>query len=142
MFGMGFAEIILVVIVAIIFLGPDKLPQAMVDIAKFFRAFKKTISDAKESLDREISLNEIKEEALSYKKSLEEGAQSLTKGITLDDLDPVLDSEVKNKISQGQKVSAEDRERVQKRLLEQEQKPATPATDIDFKNAAETTKES
>ena len=29
MFGMGFFEIVVIVIVAIIFLGPDKLPQAL-----------------------------------------------------------------------------------------------------------------
>lgn len=41
MFGMGFFEILVVLIVAIIFLGPEKFPQAVVDIVKFFRAVKK-----------------------------------------------------------------------------------------------------
>ncbi len=35
MFGMGFMEIILIAIVAIIALGPEKLPGTMVQIAKF-----------------------------------------------------------------------------------------------------------
>ena len=34
MFGIGFTELVLIAIVAILFLGPDKLPQAMVEIAK------------------------------------------------------------------------------------------------------------
>ena len=37
MFGMGFFEIVVIVIVAIIFLGPDKLPQAIVDVVKFLK---------------------------------------------------------------------------------------------------------
>ncbi len=37
MFGMGIGEILLIAIVAVLFLGPDKLPSTMVDIAKFFR---------------------------------------------------------------------------------------------------------
>ncbi len=82
MFGMGFFEIIMVVVVAIIFLGPDKLPQAMVDVAKFFRTFKKTMEDAKESLEREINLNKIKEEALAYKNSITQGTQELTQSLT------------------------------------------------------------
>lgn len=146
MFGMGFAEIILVAVVAIIFLGPDKLPQAMVDIAKFFRAFKKTIAEAKDSLDREISISEIKQEALSYKKSLEEGAQKLSKEIKLDDLEPVLDSELKNKVEKGERVSAEDRERLQKKLQELKEKEEahkdSPSPELDFKSVRQTPKES
>ena len=37
MFGMGFMEIFLIAIVAVIALGPDKLPTAMVQIAKFIK---------------------------------------------------------------------------------------------------------
>jgi len=37
MFGLGFMEILFIAIIAILFLGPDKLPGAMVDIAKFIK---------------------------------------------------------------------------------------------------------
>lgn len=70
MFGMGFTEIIIIVIIAILFLGPDKLPSAMVDIAKFFRNMKKTVSSVKETIEEEMNVSEIKEEALAYKKEL------------------------------------------------------------------------
>ncbi|OQX73864.1 MAG: Sec-independent protein translocase TatB, partial [Campylobacteraceae bacterium 4484_4] len=43
MFGMSFGEILIIAIIAILFLGPDKLPEAMVKIAKFFKSFKKSI---------------------------------------------------------------------------------------------------
>ena len=33
MFGLGFTEILLITIVAILFLGPDKLPDMMVSVA-------------------------------------------------------------------------------------------------------------
>lgn len=74
MFGMGFTEIILVIIVAIIFLGPEKLPSALVDIAKMFRSVKKQVAEAKGALEDELKMDEltsIKSEALDYKKSLE-----------------------------------------------------------------------
>jgi sec-independent protein translocase protein TatB len=70
MFGLGFGEIIIIAIIAILFLGPDKLPSAMVDIAKFFRQVKKTIGTVKDSLEEEMHVSEIKEEALAYKKEL------------------------------------------------------------------------
>lgn len=87
MFGMGFFEILMVAVVAIIFLGPEKLPKALVDVAKFFKAVKKTIDDAKESLDKEVRLSQIKEEALAYKNSLTQEVQNLTKEINLKSLE-------------------------------------------------------
>jgi len=70
MFGMGFTEILVVSIIAILFLGPDKLPGAMVEVAKFFRSLKKTIGTVKDSLEEEMNVADIKEEALAYKKEL------------------------------------------------------------------------
>ena len=70
MFGMGFTEILLIAVIAILFLGPDKLPSAMVDIAKFFRSVKNTIGSVKESLEEEMNATGIKQEALAYKEEL------------------------------------------------------------------------
>ncbi len=77
MFGLGFMEILFIAIVAIIFLGPDKLPGAMVDIAKFIKNIKNAITDAKESLNEEVNLDELKREALSYKEQLDKATQEL-----------------------------------------------------------------
>ena len=50
MFGMDFGELLLIAIVAVIFLGPDKLPETMVQIAKIFKKVKTTIATAKDSI--------------------------------------------------------------------------------------------
>ena len=70
MFGMGFTEILIIAVIAILFLGPDKLPSAMVEVAKFFRNTKNAISSVKDSLEQEMNVAEIKQEALEYKKKL------------------------------------------------------------------------
>jgi len=70
MFGMGIGEILLIAIVAVLFLGPDKLPSTMVDIAKFFRSVKGTVHSAKATLEEEMKFSEMKREALSYKDEL------------------------------------------------------------------------
>lgn len=77
MFGLGFMEILFIAIVAIIFLGPDKLPGAMVDIAKFIKSVKNAITDAKQSLNEEVNLDELKREALGYKEQLEKANEEL-----------------------------------------------------------------
>jgi len=103
MFGIGFTELILIAIVAILFLGPDKLPQAMVDMAKFIKSVKKTINDAKGSLEEEMKIADLKEEALGYKKQLDNATNELQnfKNIDFDDFDDdvTYDEEVSTKSS-------------------------------------------
>ncbi len=79
MFGLGFTEIIIIAIIAILFLGPDKLPTAMVDVAKFFRSVKKTIGTVKDSIEEEMHVSEMKQEALAYKKELLSASEELNK---------------------------------------------------------------
>ena len=79
MFGMGFTEIMIIAVIAILFMGPDKLPGAMVEIAKFFRTVKKTVGDVKDSLEEEMNVSEIKQEALAYKKELLDAGDNLKK---------------------------------------------------------------
>jgi sec-independent protein translocase protein TatB len=67
MFGMGFMEIFLILVVAIIALGPEKLPSAAVDIAKFFKKLKGGVEDAKATLDNELNISGLKEEAENFK---------------------------------------------------------------------------
>ncbi|GAA7227225.1 Sec-independent protein translocase protein TatB [Helicobacter pylori] len=86
MFGMGFFEILVVLVVAIIFLGPEKFPQAVMDVVKFFRAVKKTLNDAKDTLDKEINIEEIKKETLEYQKLFENKVESL-KGVKIEELE-------------------------------------------------------
>ena len=86
MFGMGFTEILIIAVIAILFLGPDKLPSAMVDIAKFFRDMKRTVSSVKDSLAEEMNVSEIKQEALEYKKQLLDAQDDIKKSTGVADL--------------------------------------------------------
>jgi len=70
MFGMGFGELFLIAVIAIIFLGPDKLPETMVQMAKTFKKVKTAITSAKDSIESELHLSDLKSEALAYKDAL------------------------------------------------------------------------
>ena len=78
MFGLGFMEILLIAIIAIIALGPDKLPDTMVQIAKFIRKFKIGLDDAKSTLNNELNVSEMKAEASKFKSQIEETKSSLS----------------------------------------------------------------
>jgi len=92
MFGIGFTELLLIAIIAILFLGPDKLPETMIQIAKFIKGVKKTVGEAKASLEEEMKIADLKEEALNYKRQLDEAASELQnfKNIELDDLNEIV----------------------------------------------------
>ena len=87
MFGMSLPEIIVIAVIAVLFLGPDKLPSAMVEIAKFFKTVKKTVNDAKSSFDQEIKIQELKEDAKKYKESIAKTTETVRKKLTFEELD-------------------------------------------------------
>ncbi|MFC2491146.1 MAG: Sec-independent protein translocase protein TatB [Campylobacter curvus] len=87
MIGMTFSEILIIAVDAILVLGPDKLPEAMVQIAKFFKMFKKSINDAKSTFDQEMKIAELKEDARKYKESITQTTQSVRKKLTFEELD-------------------------------------------------------
>lgn len=84
MFGLGFTEIVVIAVIAILFLGPDKLPSAMVDIAKFFRQVKNSVSSVKNSFEEEMHISDIKQEAMAYKKELLDTGENIKKATDLD----------------------------------------------------------
>ncbi|AGZ81955.1 Sec-independent protein translocase protein TatB [Campylobacter fetus] len=87
MFGMSLPEIIIIAIIAVIFLGPDKLPDAMVKIAKFFKLFKQTVNSAKSTFEQEVKIAELKEDAKKYKDNIANAASSVRKKLTFEELD-------------------------------------------------------
>ena len=120
MFGMGFTEILIIMIIAILFLGPDKLPSAMVDIAKFFKNAKNTLSSVKDSFEQEMEATGIKAEALAYKRELEnaqkklsevtdvKGAVNASVASVKEDIDNMLDTTDSD--AQAKKAPKEDQE--------------------------------
>ena len=106
MFGMGISEIIIIAVIAVIVLGPDKLPSAMVNIAKFFKVFKQTINGAKSTFEQEIKIAELKEDAKKYKDSLNTSIDGVIKKLTLEELDELKSSV--NSISQTTQKSLVD----------------------------------
>ncbi|MBI2416423.1 MAG: twin-arginine translocase TatA/TatE family subunit [Ignavibacteriales bacterium] len=60
--SIGFSEIAVVVIVALLIFGPDKLPGLLQNVAKGVRQFQRAVKDVeneiKESIDTEIKKND------------------------------------------------------------------------------------
>lgn len=89
MFGISLPEITIILIIAIIVLGPEKLPKVLVELAKYFKVIKKTINDAKSSFDQELRIAELKEDAKKYKESITQASEGVRKKLTFEELDEI-----------------------------------------------------
>ncbi len=74
MFGIGLPEMIVILAVALIVVGPDKLPELARSLARGVQELKKTVNQVKESLDEDNLLadveNELKETAGTLQEKL------------------------------------------------------------------------
>ncbi|MDD2896897.1 MAG: Sec-independent protein translocase protein TatB [Aliarcobacter sp.] len=113
MFGMGFMEILLIAIVAIIALGPEKLPTAMVQIAKFINKFRTGLADAKSTLDNELNISEMKAEATKFKSQIEETKASLSIDTKIDlGLKDIMNDDLNVSSSKENKIEEPKQEKV------------------------------
>lgn len=112
MFGMGFLEIFLILVIAIISLGPEKLPNAAVDIAKMFKKLRSSVDDVKSTFDEELSKTGLKSEADKFRDTM--GIDNLSslslENIMDDNLEDRVKKEKKKKKSKKEKITHEDAE--------------------------------
>ena len=89
MFGIGFSEFLVILIIAVIALGPEKLPGAIVTAAKYFKMLRSAVNEAKSSFESEIKLDELRKDAQNFKSDFTDIAQDTRKKLTFDDLQEV-----------------------------------------------------
>ena len=77
MFGIGLPEMIIIAIVALIFIGPDKLPGVLRSIGKGLVELKRATSDVRstvqeemQKIEEEIELKEVRESTQDFKNEL------------------------------------------------------------------------
>jgi len=79
MFDIGSTEFLLIVIVAIIVLGPEKLPEALKVTGRLIGKAKRMWRDATADIRRELELEEMKEEMKKYKEELKKLQEQVNK---------------------------------------------------------------
>jgi len=60
MFGLGFGEIVIIAILALVLLGPERLPDAAKTLGKTLRELRKHTDDLKEQFENEVYADERK----------------------------------------------------------------------------------
>ena len=99
MFGIGQFELLIIIVVALIVIGPGKLPDMMRTIGKGFAEFKRVSSDVKQTFDLEVRKAEVEardtEEAVKNKAAARKAP-------------PAEESEPKVESVQAEAVSADE----------------------------------
>jgi Tat protein translocase TatB subunit len=70
MFGIGMPELILIAVVALLVVGPKKLPDLAKTLGKGLNEFRKTATDVTDGLKDTIKADDIKKDVESVKNSL------------------------------------------------------------------------
>ncbi len=94
MFDIGSTEFLFIIIIAIIVLGPDKLPEALKTTGRLIGKAKRMWRDATADIRKELELEDMKEEMKKYKEELQKlqhqvnsDTNEINKGLTnLNDL--------------------------------------------------------
>lgn len=74
MFDIGFSELLVIGVVALIVLGPERLPKVARTAGRLFGRFQRYVSDVKAEIEREMHNEEI----MKLQASLRETKESLT----------------------------------------------------------------
>lgn len=84
MFDIGFFELLLVGIVGLVVVGPERLPDAVRTTARWWSGIKRTLSNAREELEREVGADDIRRELHNERimRELEESRREMEQAFT------------------------------------------------------------
>ena len=80
MFGIGLPELIIIIIVALLVVGPAKLPEVARSLGKALGEFRRMADDVKETIEQEMTAEEEKKEEPAGQKTEEKEAERNSRG--------------------------------------------------------------
>ena len=78
MFDIGFSEIVVIAVVALIVLGPERLPKAARTMGHLFGRLQRYVNDVKSDINREMELEELKKLQQEVKTAAQDIQQSVS----------------------------------------------------------------
>ncbi len=97
MFDIGFWEFSLIAIVALVVVGPEKLPELTRTVGKLIGRARRTMRELKYELERDAEFEEVKRLREEFsKKHLDELEKTLDEPIDVDDKEPKKETTASN----------------------------------------------
>lgn len=82
MFDVGFSEMIVIAVVALIVIGPEKLPRVARTVGALIGRMQRYVNDVKADINREIELDELKKMHTSVKDAVQSVESSVRDTMT------------------------------------------------------------
>src|SRR3954471_20045548 len=77
MFDVGFSELMVIAVVALLVIGPERLPKVARTMGHLFGRLQRYVNDVKADINREIELDELRK----FKSTIEDTARSVEQTI-------------------------------------------------------------
>ena len=81
MFVVGFSEIMVIAVVALIVIGPERLPKAARTLGHLFGRLQRYVNDVKSDINREIELDELRKLQQQVKTAATDFETSMTSAV-------------------------------------------------------------
>lgn len=78
MFDIGFTEIFIIAVVALIVIGPERLPRVAKTLGHLFGRMQRYVAEVKADVNREIELDELRK----LKSTMQDAARSFEQSVT------------------------------------------------------------
>jgi sec-independent protein translocase protein TatB len=82
MFDIGFSELLLIAVVALIVIGPERLPKVARTLGHLFGRMQRYVNDVKADISREMELDELKKMQSSMEETARSMRDSVERGIS------------------------------------------------------------
>lgn len=82
MFDIGFSELLLIAIVALIVIGPERLPKVARTLGHLFGRMQRYVNDVKADIAREMELDELRKMQSSMEDAARSFQSSVNQGVT------------------------------------------------------------
>ncbi|MEQ6918536.1 Sec-independent protein translocase protein TatB [Halomonas aquatica] len=81
MFDMGFLELMLIGVVGLLVLGPERLPKAARTMGLWIGKIKRTVSGMQREISAQLDAEELRQKLNEQEKKLEEGVQQVKRDV-------------------------------------------------------------
>jgi sec-independent protein translocase protein TatB len=78
MFDIGFSELLIIAVVALLVIGPERLPKAARTLGHLFGRMQRYVNDVKADISREMELDELRK----LQASMQDAARSLENSVS------------------------------------------------------------
>jgi sec-independent protein translocase protein TatB len=78
MFDIGFSELLIIAVVALVVLGPDKLPTAIKTVGLWVGRIRRTVSSIQSEISEELRIEEMKRTTAISKEQLEKELKEMS----------------------------------------------------------------